>query len=72
VSRSWGLLPLAMDETDIMMLVLVLFILGVLVVSIFMVFPLHIALLFSGALIVGLLIAIHETKRITQMNEDTN
>jgi hypothetical protein len=61
-----------MDETDIMMLVLVLFILGVLVVSIFMVFPLHIALLFSGALIVGLLIAIHETKRITQMNEDTN
>jgi hypothetical protein len=72
VSRAWGLLPLAVDESDLMMLVLVLFILAVLVVSIFMAFPLHIALLLSGALIVGLLIAIHETKRIAKMNEDTN
>lgn len=72
VSRAWGLLPLAADDSDIMMLVVVLFILAILVVSLFMAFPLHIALLLSGALIVGLLIAIHETKRIAKMNRDTN
>jgi hypothetical protein len=72
VSRTWGLLPLAIDESDLMMLVLVLFILAVLVISIFMAFPLHIALLVSGALIVGLIIAIHETKRMAQMDENTN
>jgi len=72
VSRVWGLLPLAADDSDIMMLAVVLFILAILVISLFMAFPLHIALLLSGALIVGLLIAIHETKRIAKMNKDTN
>lgn len=72
MSRAWGLLPLAVDESDLMMLVLVLFILAVLVISIFMAFPLHIALLVSGALIAGLIIAIHETKRMAQMDENAN
>jgi heme A synthase len=72
VSRAWGLLPLAVDESDIMMLVLVLFILAVLVLSIFMVFPLHIALLLSGAIMFGLIIAVHETRRIARMDEDAS
>lgn len=72
MSRAWGLLPLAVDESDLMMLVLVLFILAVLVISIFMAFPLHIALLISGTLVVGFIIAIHETRRIAQLDGDTN
>lgn len=72
MSRAWGLLPLAADESDLMMLVLVLFILAVLVVSIFMVFPSVFALLFLGAIVVGLVIAVHETRRIAQMDEEAS
>ncbi|MBN2230900.1 MAG: hypothetical protein JW779_15030 [Candidatus Thorarchaeota archaeon] len=67
MSRVWGLLPLAMDDSDLMMLILVIFILAVLIISFFMAFPFHIALLFSGALLAGLGIAIHETRRISRV-----
>jgi uncharacterized membrane-anchored protein len=72
VSRSWGLLQLAVYESDLMMLVLVFFILAALAISIFMAFSLHIALLVSGALVVGLIIAVHETKRMAKTNEDAS
>jgi heme A synthase len=67
VSRAWGLLPLAADDSDIMMLAVVLFILAILVISLFMAFPIHVALFFSGALLVGLALAIHETRRLADI-----
>jgi heme A synthase len=72
VSRAWGLLPLAADDSDIMMLAVVLCILAILVISIFVAFPLHVALFFSGALLVGLALAIHETRRLTRIESESN
>jgi heme A synthase len=71
VSRAWGLLPLAADDSDIMMLAVVLFILAILVISLFMVFPIHVALFFSGALLVGLALAIHETRRLARIEHES-
>jgi heme A synthase len=71
VSRAWGLLPLAADDSDIMMLAVVLFILAILVISLFMAFPIYVALFFSGALLVGLALAIHETRRLTDVESET-
>jgi len=72
VSRAWGLLPLAADDSDIMMLAVVLFILAVLVISLFMAFPVHIALFFSGALLLGLALAIHETRRLARNEHESS
>ncbi len=72
MSRVWGLLPLAADDSDIMMLAVVLFILAILVISLFMVFPIHIALFFSGALLVGLALAIHEARRIAHIEDESS
>jgi hypothetical protein len=72
VSRAWGLLPLAADDSDIMMIAVVLFIFAILVISLFMAFPVHIALFFSGALLVGLALAIHETRRLAHIERESN
>jgi len=72
VSRAWGLLPLAADDSDIMMLAVVLFILALLVISLFMVFPVHIALFFSGALLFGLALAIHEARRQARIEDESS
>jgi len=65
MSSTWGILPLGMDESDLMMLILALFILGLLVVALFMTFQLHVALFFTAALFVSLGYAIRETRKMT-------
>jgi heme A synthase len=65
-------LPLAADDSDIMMLAVVLFILAILVISLFMAFPIRIALFFSGALLVGLALAIHETRRLARIENESS
>ena len=67
MSSAWGILPLGMDESDLMMLILALFILGLLIVAFFMTFQLHVALFFTAALILSLGYAIRETRKKAQI-----
>jgi hypothetical protein len=55
MSVEWGLFPLAMDESDLMMLILALFVLSLLVIGMFIVFPLFYALLVTFFIILGIL-----------------
>ena len=67
MSSVWGILPLGMDESDLMMLILASFILGLLVVAFFMTFQLHVALFFTAALILSLGYAIRETRKMAHI-----
>lgn len=66
---AWGLLPLAMDESDCLMILLSLFLLIVLVIVLFLVFPLEFALLLSAGIALAFIYALYETRRIAQMSE---
>ncbi|MHA1940043.1 MAG: hypothetical protein ACW97O_17725 [Candidatus Thorarchaeota archaeon] len=67
---SWGLLPLAMDESDLMMMLLSLFILVVLVILIFIIFPIELALLMTAGIALAFVYAIHETRRMARLEEN--
>ena len=63
MSSSWGILPLGMDESDLMMLLVALFILSVLVVAMFIVFPWFYAVLGTFLIIFGILYGVRELKQ---------
>jgi membrane protein implicated in regulation of membrane protease activity len=56
-----------MDESDLMMLILAVFILGLLDVALFMTFQLHVVLFFTAALFVSLVYSIRETRKMTHI-----
>jgi Na+/H+ antiporter NhaD/arsenite permease-like protein len=58
------LFPLAADETDLLMLLLALFILAVFIILFFLLFPLEIALFLTAVILLVLLWAIRESLRI--------
>ncbi|OLS23858.1 MAG: hypothetical protein ThorAB25_24150 [Candidatus Thorarchaeota archaeon AB_25] len=62
MSTEWGLLPLGIDETDLVMLLLALFILSLLVIGMFIVFPLFYALLGTLLIILGILYGVRTLK----------
>lgn len=66
---GWGLLPLAMDESDLMMILLSLFILVVLVILIFLIFPLELALLMTAGIALAFVYAIHEARKLARSKE---
>jgi hypothetical protein len=65
---SWGLLPLAMDESDLMMICLSLFILIVLVVLIFLIFPVELALLMTAGIALAFVYAIYESRKLARLD----
>jgi positive regulator of sigma E activity len=67
---SWGLLPLAMDDSDLMMILLSLFILIVFVILIFLIFPIEFALLMTAGIALAFVYAIHETRRLARLDEE--
>jgi hypothetical protein len=62
MSAEWGILPLGIDETDLVMLLLALFILSLLVIGMFIVFPLFYALLGTLLIILGILYGVRTLK----------
>jgi len=66
----WGIFPLAMDESDLMMLLLSLFILTVLLVLIFIIFPLELALLMTAGIALAFVYAVHETRRMAKLDAE--
>jgi hypothetical protein len=67
---GWGLLPLAMDESDLMMILLSLFILIVLGILIFLIFPIEFALLMTTGIALAFVYAIHETRKLARLDEE--
>ncbi|MFW9962387.1 MAG: hypothetical protein ACFFCX_02405 [Candidatus Sifarchaeia archaeon] len=63
MSVEWGLLPLAMDESELVMLLLAIFILALLVIAMFIVFPWFYALLGTLFIVFGILYGVRELKQ---------
>ena len=68
MTEAWGLLPLAADESDCIMILLSLFVLVILVVSIFLVFSTEVALLVSAMILIAFLYAIMENRRMARLD----
>lgn len=63
MSAEWGLLPAGIDETDLVMMLLALFILALLVIAMFIVFPWFYAVLGTLVIILGILYGVRELKQ---------
>ncbi len=63
----WGLLPAGFDETDLVMMILAVFILALLVIGMFIVFHWFYAVLGTLVIILGILYGVREMKK----NEDS-
>jgi hypothetical protein len=63
LSTVWGLLPLGMDESDLMMLLLALFLLAVLVIAMFIVLPWFYAVLGTLGLIGAIYYGVWELRK---------
>ncbi len=70
MSHAWGLVPLGMDESDLMMLVLSLFILAVLVIAMFLFLPPLYAILGTGLIIFGIYYGVRELRKQEQNTEE--
>ena len=60
---EWGLLPAGVDETDLVMMLLALFILSLLVIAMFIVFHWFYALLGTIVIILGILYGVRALKQ---------
>ncbi len=69
MSVEWGLLPLGIEESDLVMLLLALFILSVLVIAMFIVFPWYFAVLGTIFIIVGILYGVKELRKQQDSSE---
>ena len=63
MSAEWGLLPAGIDETDLVMMLLALFILSLLVIAMFIVFHWFWAVLGTLFIILGILYGVREMKK---------
>jgi FtsH-binding integral membrane protein len=63
MSAEWGLLPAGIDETDLVMMLLALFILSLLVIAMFIVFHWFYAVLGTLLIILGILYGVRELKQ---------
>jgi 1,4-dihydroxy-2-naphthoate octaprenyltransferase len=63
MSAEWGLLPAGIDETDLVMVLLALFILSLLIIAMFIVFHWFYALLGTLVIILGILYGVREFKK---------
>ncbi|MFW9976342.1 MAG: hypothetical protein ACFFDQ_13805 [Candidatus Thorarchaeota archaeon] len=63
MSTEWGLLPLGIEESDLVMLLFALFILSVLVIAMFIVFPWYFAVLGTLFIVFGILYGVRVLKQ---------
>ncbi len=70
MSAEWGLLPAGVDETDLVMMLLALFILALLVIAMFVVFPWFYAVLGTLVIIFGILYGVRELKQKEHSNDE--
>ena len=64
MSTETILFPLAADDTELLMLLIALFILAVFIILIFLIFPTHIALFLTAAVLLILVWAVRESMRL--------
>ena len=69
MSEGLGLLPLAMDESDLLMLILALFILSILVIALFIVLPFFYAFLGTLFIVFGILYGVRVMMRDEEKRE---
>ena len=69
MSEGLGLLPFGMDESDLMMLVIALFLLSVLVIAMFIVFPLFYAVLGNILIVFGILYGVRVMMKDEEKSE---
>ncbi len=67
MSAEWGLLPAGIDETDLVMMILALFILSLLIIALFIVYHWFYALLGTIVIILGILYGV----RVLKQKEDS-
>jgi uncharacterized membrane protein HdeD (DUF308 family) len=70
MSAEWGLLPAGIDETDLVMILLALFILSLLVIAMFIVFHWFYAILGTLLIIGGILYGVRELKKRDDSDSD--
>ena len=63
MSAEWGLLPAGIDETDLVMILLALFILSLLVIAMFTVFHWFYAVLGTLLIVFGILYGVRELRK---------
>lgn len=63
MSAEWGLLPAGIDETDLVMILLALFILALVVIALFIIFHWFFAILGTLVIILSILYGVRELKQ---------
>jgi hypothetical protein len=66
MTEAWGLLPLGIDESDLVMLLFSLFILALLIVVMFIILPWFYAFLGALVIVFGICYGVRELKRTEQ------
>jgi len=69
MSEGLGLLPLAMDESDLLMLIMALFILSILVIALFIALPFFYAFLGTLFIVFGILYGVRVMMRDEEKRE---
>lgn len=69
MSISWGLLPLGMDESDLMMLLLAIFLLALLVIVMFMYLPWPYAVLGTLLIVFSIYYGVRELQKEENQTE---
>lgn len=69
MSAEWGLLPAGIDETDLVMMLLALFILSLLIIAMFIVFPWYFAVLGTLVIVLGILYGVRELRQKEDSDE---
>jgi len=70
MSAEWGLLPAGIDETDLVMMLLALFILSLLVIAMFIVFHWFYAVLGTLLIVFGIVYGVRELKQKEDLNDN--
>jgi 1,4-dihydroxy-2-naphthoate octaprenyltransferase len=63
MSAEWGLLPAGIDETDLVMILLALFILSLVVIALFIIFHWFLAILGTLVIILSILYGVRQLKQ---------
>lgn len=70
MSAEWGLLPAGIDDTDLVMMILALFILSLLIIAMFIVFHWFYAVLGTLLIVFGIVYGVRELKQKEDSDED--
>ena len=70
MSVEWGLLPAGIDETDLVMMLLALFILSLLIIAMFIVLPWYFAVIGTLVIVFGILYGVRELGQKEESNNE--